>query len=66
VRSNAVAWIVDVLTILIFGASTLVAVAVAYSLSRTPHAGPKPIETGGESIGGGTSNSAFRCRDTTS
>ena len=52
-RFYRVARITDLLTILIFGASTLVAIAVAYSLSRRLMRGLSQLKQGAESIGGG-------------
>jgi len=48
-----VARITDLLTLLIFAASTLVAIAVAYSLSRRLMRGLVQLTQGAESIGGG-------------
>jgi signal transduction histidine kinase len=52
-RFYRVARITDLLTILIFGASTLVAIAVAYGLSRRLMRGLSQLKQGAESIGGG-------------
>jgi PAS domain S-box-containing protein len=48
-----VARITDLLTVLIFFASTMVAIAVAYSLSRHLTFGLRQLKQGAESIGGG-------------
>ena len=52
-RFYRVAQITDLLTILIFGATTLVAIAVAYGLSRRLMRGLSQLRLGAESIGGG-------------
>jgi signal transduction histidine kinase/DNA-binding response OmpR family regulator len=52
-RFYRVAHITDLLTILIFGASTLVAIAVAYGLSRRLMRGLSQLKQGAESVGGG-------------
>jgi signal transduction histidine kinase/DNA-binding response OmpR family regulator len=53
VRFYHVARITDLLTILIFCASTIVAIAVAYTLSRRLMRGLRDLKQGAESIGGG-------------
>ena len=52
-RFYSVAWLTDLLTILIFVASTIVAIAVSYSLSRHLTQGLSRLKEGAETIGQG-------------